>query len=54
MDGKWHVADPSKKILMENEHQFIVMKILGGPSVKSTGKFHRFRFTGEGLKVRIK
>jgi hypothetical protein len=53
MDGKWRVADPSKKILMENEHQFIAMKIFGVPSMKSIGKFHRFRFSGEGLKVRM-
>jgi hypothetical protein len=54
MDGKWRVADPSKRILMENEHQFIAMRILGGLSMKSTGNFHRFRFSGEGLKVRMK
>ena len=54
MDGKWRVADPSKKILMEKENQFIAMKIFGGPSTKSTGKFHRYRFSGEGLKVRMK
>ncbi len=54
MDGVWRVADPSKKILMENESQFIAMKVFGDQAMKSTGNFHRFRFSGEGLKVKMK
>lgn len=50
-DGAWRIADPQKKVFMQNFSHYIAMKIIGDSSKNPMGEFHRFRFAGEGLEV---
>jgi len=52
-DDIWHLADPQKKVFMENPSQYIAMRIIGKSSNNPMGEFHRFRCAGEGLIVKM-
>lgn len=52
--GLWRVADPQKKVFMKNESHYIAIRIINRQSENSMGDFHRFRFAGEGLTVKMK
>ncbi|MFH1147587.1 MAG: transglutaminase domain-containing protein [Pseudomonadota bacterium] len=52
-DGAWKIADPQKKSFMEKPSRYIAMRIIGTPAGNQIGEFHRFRFSGEGLDVRM-
>nr|WP_320192687.1 transglutaminase-like domain-containing protein [uncultured Desulfobacter sp.] len=49
----WQVADPQKHIFKQHSSQFIVMRILGKVKENPMGSHHRFRFKGQGLKVKM-
>lgn len=50
-NGIWRIADPQRKILMQDESRYVVMKIFGTSQEDSTEDFNRFRAIGDGLKV---
>ena len=55
-DGFWRLADPQKRVFMENPSRYIAMRILGASDPQDEhpmGPFHRFRFEGDGLNVRM-
>jgi len=51
--GTWKIADPQKKVFMENQSHYIAMRIMGESPDNPMGEFNRFRFTGDGLEVRM-
>jgi transglutaminase-like putative cysteine protease len=55
-DGIWRLADPQKKVFMQNPSQYIAMRVIADATDEAKnpmGTFHRFRFVGDGLKVRM-
>jgi transglutaminase-like putative cysteine protease len=53
-DGKaWRIADPQRKVWMKNGSHYIAMRVIGETPGDSLAGFHRFRFNGEGLKVKM-
>jgi len=51
VDGVWRIADPQKQNFMENYSHYIAMRIISASSENTMGTYHKFRFSGEGLKV---
>ncbi len=49
-EGAWKIGDPQKNILMANSSHYIAMRII---SKSPPGELNRFRFTGEGVEVRM-
>jgi len=52
-DGIWKIADPQNKILRLNQADYIAIQIMRGSHDNPMGPYHRFRFKGEGLKVKM-
>ena len=52
-DGLWQIADPQNKVLMENQGDYIAMRIIRASADDPLGSYNRFRVKGEGLKVRM-
>ncbi len=53
-DGtNWNISDPQKKFFMQNQSQYIAMRIIGPSSMNPMGEFNRFRYEGEGLSVKM-
>ncbi len=51
--GTWKVADPQNHALMQNAADYIAMRIIHASEDDPMGPYNRFRFKGEGLKVRM-
>ncbi len=51
--GTWHVADPQKKVFMKDHGAYIAMRIIDPASKNEMGDYHRFRFEGEGVRVKM-
>lgn len=49
----WQSADPQKKIFMKNRSHYIAMRLFGKTSHNPMGDHRRFRFSGDGLKVKM-
>jgi transglutaminase-like putative cysteine protease len=53
-DGKaWRIADPQRKMFMKDESHYVAMTIIGRSALNPLAGFHRFRYAGDGLKVRM-
>jgi hypothetical protein len=52
-DAAWRIADPQKKVFMQNSSHYIAMKIIGDSARNPMGESHRFRFIGDGLEVKM-
>jgi transglutaminase-like putative cysteine protease len=53
-DGKrWRIADPQRKKLMKETSHYIAMQVIADTPGNPVAGFHRFRFAGEGLKVKM-
>lgn len=55
-DGAWQLADPQRKVFMQNPSHYISMRVIAESADETKhpmGEFHRFRFSGDGLKVRM-
>jgi transglutaminase-like putative cysteine protease len=51
-DGAWRLADPQRKIFMQNQSHYLVMRVLGPASDEHPMRhYRRFRYSGEGLEV---
>jgi transglutaminase-like putative cysteine protease len=51
--GTWKLADPQNRVLMQNAADYIAMRIIHASEEDPMGSHNRFRFKGEGLKVRM-
>jgi len=51
IDGTWQMADPQNKVLMQNQADYIAMRIIRTPEDNRLDTCNRFRVRGEGLKV---
>jgi transglutaminase-like putative cysteine protease len=51
--GVWRFADPQKKIFMKDPSHYIAMNLFGKTSNNPIGDHRLFRFSGNGLKVRM-
>jgi transglutaminase-like putative cysteine protease len=53
-DGRvWRLADPQRKGWMKHGSRYIAMKVIGETANDPMAGFQRFRFKGEGLKVKM-
>jgi len=52
-DGVWMNVDPQNKVFMQNPSHYVAMRMIGDAGGNSMGGYHRFRFKGDGLKVRM-
>ena len=53
-EGKaWRIADPQRKMFMKEESHYVAMRVVGESEKNPMPGFHRFRFVGDGLKVRM-
>jgi transglutaminase-like putative cysteine protease len=53
-DGRlWRLADPQRKGWMKDNSHYIAMRVIGATPHASMAGFHRFRFAGGGLKVKM-
>jgi transglutaminase-like putative cysteine protease len=51
--GLWRIADPQRKVLMEDTSDYMAMRIIDESPENPMGNYHRFRFSGDGLKVKM-
>ncbi len=52
-DGAWRIADPQKRVFMKKSSHYIAMRVIGVSPKNPMGDFHRFRYAGNGLKVKM-
>ena len=52
-DGAWSIADPQRKVFMENPAHYIAMTVIAESTGSAVGKFQRFRFSGDGIRVKM-
>jgi len=53
-DGRvWRLADPQRKSWLKDASHYIAMRVIAETPGDPLAGFHRFRFNGEGLKVRM-
>ena len=52
-DGAWRIADPQRKIFMQNQSRYIAMHVIGDAPKNPIGKAYRFKYEGQGIKVRM-
>lgn len=52
-EGIWEIADPQKRIFMQYPSQYIAMRVIGESPMNPMGDYQRFRFAGDGLKVKM-
>jgi transglutaminase-like putative cysteine protease len=52
-NGVWKIADPQNKVLMQNQGDYIAMRIIRESKENLLGGYNRFRVRGEGLKARM-
>jgi transglutaminase-like putative cysteine protease len=54
IDGAWRIADPQRKQFMQNQDQYIAMRIIEHNKDNPMGPYDRFRFIGKGIRVKMK
>jgi transglutaminase-like putative cysteine protease len=52
-NGVWKLSDPQNKVLRDNPSDYIAMRVMGPAGESPMGEYHRFRFEGKGLTVRM-
>ena len=52
-DGTWQIADPQNNVLMQNQDDYIAMRIIRASGDNPLGTYNRFRVKGEGLQVKM-
>lgn len=53
INRQWRIADPQKNIFMKHEPRYVAVHILSRAGNNGMDPFHRFRFSGRGLTVRM-
>lgn len=54
INGQWRVADPQQRNFMQNEDQYVAMRIISHVTTNPIGKYHRFRCSNKQLKIMMK
>ena len=49
----WKIADPQKKNFLNNQSDYIAWRIIAATSENPLSEHNRFRYEGEGLKVKM-
>jgi hypothetical protein len=52
-NGSWKIADPQKKVFVNNQSHYIAMRVISDATDNPMGKNNRFRSLGEGLVVKM-
>jgi hypothetical protein len=52
-NGVWRIADPQRKIFMQNQSHYVAMHVISKSLKNPMGNYHRFRFAGKGLKAKM-
>jgi hypothetical protein len=52
-EGTWRIADPQRKVFMQNQSRYIAMHVIGESSKNPIGVAYRFKYEGQGIKVRM-
>ena len=52
-DGEWKISDPQNKVFMQNLSHYIAFNMINRESKDPMDEFSRFRFMGDGLKVKM-
>ena len=52
-NGTWQIADPQKNVLMQNQDDYIAMRIIRAAGNSPLGPYNRFRIKGEGVKAKM-
>ncbi len=54
LNGTWQIADPQRGVFMPGQDKYIAMQVIKTSNTNAgTASFNRFKFEGEGLKVRM-
>lgn len=53
IDGRWQIADAQKKAFLQNQADYVAMRIIGSGSSGVLGESHRYAYAGEGLQVQM-
>jgi len=56
IEGSWRVVDPQNRKFLQEESNYIAMRVISGPANKTNdllSNTHRFSHVGEGLHVRM-
>ena len=53
LDGSWHLADPQRKVFMKDSSRYVAMEVKEDGKNDPMKEFHRFRFSGNGLTVKM-
>jgi transglutaminase-like putative cysteine protease len=53
IDDSWQIADPQNNLFLKEQADYIAMRIIGEDKNSPMNNYHRFRFEGEGLKVKM-
>ena len=49
----WQIVDPQSKVFMKKQSDYIATEIVRSNTTHLMGKAHRYRFSGDGLKVKM-
>ena len=52
-DGTWQISDPQKGVFMQHASHYVAMRIIAESPDNPMGEYNQFRFSGEGLKVKM-
>jgi transglutaminase-like putative cysteine protease len=52
-EGTWRIADPQRKVFMQNQSRYIAMHVIGESPKNPIGVAYRFKYEGQGIKVRM-
>lgn len=52
-DGAWRIADAQERVFMKTSPRYLAMQVLGESDKDQETRFHKFRFSGDGLKVKM-
>ena len=50
-NDRWQIVDGQKKAFMQDEADYVAMRIIAGAADSPLGDSHRYSFAGEGLEV---
>lgn len=53
IDGQWYVADPQKGMFMENDSDYIAMRIISNHCSNEMKHDNRYRIKGDGISVKM-
>lgn len=49
----WNIVDPQNRVFMQDRSHYIAMRVIGESPENPMGEFNKFRYSGDGLKVKM-